>query len=64
VGEPQASWGNMLANLESYYALTTHSWMLLSALALLPIFFLLYWFADSVQQRFQVLELANSPYYR
>jgi hypothetical protein len=54
----------MLANLESYYALTTHSWMLLSALALLPIFFLLYWFADSVQQRFQVLELANSPYYR
>jgi peptide/nickel transport system permease protein len=62
VGEPQPSWGNMLANLESYYALTTHWWMLASALALLPIFFLLYLFADSLQQRFQVLELANSPY--
>ena len=63
VGEPQPSWGNMLANLESYYALTTHWWMLASALALLPIFFLLYLFADSLQQHFQVLELANSRYY-
>jgi len=62
VGEPQPSWGNMLANLESYYALTTHWWMLASALALLPIFFLLYLFADSLQQRFQVLGLANTPY--
>ena len=63
VGEPEPSRGNMLANLESYYALTTHWWMWASALALLPISFLLYLFADSLQQRFQVLERANSPHY-
>jgi peptide/nickel transport system permease protein len=64
VGEPQPSWGNMLAGLESYYALTTHSWMWASALVLLPIFFLLYLFADSLQQHFQVLGPVNSPYFR
>jgi peptide/nickel transport system permease protein len=59
VGEPQPSWGNMLAGLQSYYMLTAHWWMLASGLALLPIFLLFYSFADSVQRRFQVPDLAR-----
>jgi peptide/nickel transport system permease protein len=59
VGEPQPSWGNMLASLQSYYVLTAHWWMLASGLVLLPIFFLFYSFADSLQRRFQVPDLTR-----
>jgi peptide/nickel transport system permease protein len=59
VGEPEPSWGNMLASLQSYYVLTSHWWMLASALVLVPIFLLFYSFADSLQRRFQVLDLAR-----
>lgn len=59
VGEPEPSWGNILANLQSYYVLTAHRWLLASGLVLLPILFLFYWFADSLQRRFQVLDLAK-----
>jgi peptide/nickel transport system permease protein len=59
VGEPQPSWGNMLASLQSYYVLTAHGWMLASGLVLLPIFFLFYSFADSLQRHFQVPDLAR-----
>ena len=59
VGEPQPSWGNMLANLQSYYVLTAHWWMLASGLVLLPIFFLLYSVADSLQRRVQIFDLAH-----
>jgi peptide/nickel transport system permease protein len=59
VGEPEPSWGNLLANLQSYYVLTAHWWLLASGLVLLPIFLLFYWFADSLQRRFQVLDLAK-----
>ena len=59
VGEPEPSWGNILASLQSYYVLTAHWWLVASGLVLLPIFFLFYWFADSLQRRFQVLGLAK-----
>jgi peptide/nickel transport system permease protein len=59
VGEPEPSWGNILANLQTYYVLTAHWWLLASGLVLLPIFFLFYWFADSLQRCFQVLDLAK-----
>ena len=56
VGEPEPSWGNILANLQSYYVLIAHRWLLASALVLLPIFFLFHSLADSLQRRFQVLD--------
>jgi peptide/nickel transport system permease protein len=59
VGEPEPSWGNMLANLQSYYVLTAHWWMLASGLVLLPVFLLFYSFADSIQRCFQVQHLAK-----
>lgn len=59
VGEPQPSWGNMLANLQSYYVLTVHWWRLASGFVLLPIFFLFYSFADSLQRRIQILDLGK-----
>lgn len=59
VGEPQPSWGNMLANLQSYYVLTAHWWMFASGVALLPIFFLFYSLADSLQRRVQILDLPS-----
>ena len=59
VGEPQPSWGNMLASLQNYYVLTAHWWMLASGLMLVPVFFLFYSVADSLQARFQVLDLAK-----
>lgn len=59
VGEPEPSWGNMLAGLQTYYVLTNHWWMLASVLALVPIFLLFYSVADTLQERFQVLDLAR-----
>lgn len=38
VGEPAASWGLLLARLQQYHALTSHWWMWLPALLLIPIF--------------------------
>lgn len=38
VSEPAASWGLMLAPLQQYHALVSHSWMWLPALLLVPIF--------------------------
>ena len=57
VGEPEPSWGNMLASLQSYEVLSAHWWMFVSGLALLPFFLLFYMVADSLQRRFQVLEV-------
>src|SRR4029077_5218308 len=58
VGEPAPSWGNMLASLQTYSVLEGHWWMFASGLALVPIFLLFYWFADSLQGRLQVLGLS------
>jgi peptide/nickel transport system permease protein len=56
VGEPEPSWGNMLASLQTYSILAGHWWMFASGLALVPIFLLFYSFADSLQGRFQLLD--------
>lgn len=37
VGEPVASWGNMLASLQQYFVLTNYWWMLSPALMLIPV---------------------------
>ncbi len=42
VGEPAASWGNLLANLRQYDVLDSYWWMFLPAVALVPIFLAYY----------------------
>lgn len=42
VSEPAASWGNLLANLRQYNVLESYWWMLLPAIALIPVFFAYY----------------------
>jgi peptide/nickel transport system permease protein len=37
VGEPAASWGNMLSALQQYAVLVSYWWMLLPAIALIPV---------------------------
>jgi len=59
VGEPEPTWGNMLASLQSYSVLEGHWWMFASGLALVPIFLLFYSFADSLQRRFQLPDLSG-----
>jgi peptide/nickel transport system permease protein len=49
VGEPMPSWGNLLAELQSYSVLTSYWWMYLPAIALI-ILFLAYQWASSVLQ--------------
>jgi peptide/nickel transport system permease protein len=38
VGEPEPSWGNMLASLQQYHVLVSYWWMLLPGIALVPVF--------------------------
>jgi peptide/nickel transport system permease protein len=54
VGEPIPSWGNMLAGLQKYFVLENCWWMLVSGLALLPIFLLYHLLADALLERFKV----------
>lgn len=37
VSEPAPSWGNMLASLQQYFVLVSYWWMILPALALIPV---------------------------
>jgi peptide/nickel transport system permease protein len=39
VSEPLPSWGNLLASLRHYNVLELYWWMLIPALALIPVFF-------------------------
>ncbi|HLW52628.1 MAG TPA: ABC transporter permease [Candidatus Angelobacter sp.] len=57
VGEPAASWGNMLASLQRYYVLSSYSWMFASGLVLVPVFLLYYSLADALQTRLRKAEL-------
>jgi len=59
VGEPEPSWGNMLASLQTYSILEGHWWMFASGLALVPIFLLFYSFADSLQAHFQIFDVSS-----
>jgi peptide/nickel transport system permease protein len=59
VGEPEPSWGNLLASMQTYAVLEGRRGMLASALALVPIFLLFYLFADALQRRFQFADLSK-----
>jgi peptide/nickel transport system permease protein len=59
VGEPEPSWGNMLASLQTYSILVGHWWMFASGLALVPIFLLFYSFADALQRHFQPFGMSS-----
>jgi peptide/nickel transport system permease protein len=51
VGEPVASWGNMLASLQKYYVLETYWWICFPGIVLVPIFLLYYMFANALLAR-------------
>ena len=53
VGEPVSSWGTMLAGLQ-YHSLTSHWWLTLPAVILVPIFLAYHALADALQQHFQL----------
>jgi peptide/nickel transport system permease protein len=50
VGEPAASWGNILTALQQYHVIASCWWMLLPALALMPIFLTYVLVADVLQR--------------
>jgi peptide/nickel transport system permease protein len=54
VGEPVASWGNMLASLQKYYVLESYWWMFAPGLALIPIFLLYYVISNALQMLFNL----------
>jgi peptide/nickel transport system permease protein len=51
VGEPEPSWGNMLASLQQYHVLVSYWWMLLPGIALVPVFLSYVLLAKVVQAR-------------
>jgi peptide/nickel transport system permease protein len=51
VGEPVATWGNMLAALQRYHVLASYWWMWAPAVALIPLFWMYYALADALQRR-------------
>jgi peptide/nickel transport system permease protein len=51
VGEPVASWGNMLAGLQKYYVLKSYWWMYIPGLVLVPIFLLYYMLTEALSAR-------------
>ncbi|HET9183191.1 MAG TPA: ABC transporter permease [Candidatus Angelobacter sp.] len=53
IGEPFPSWGNMLADAQQFHVLTAYWWMLLPALAPVPVFVAYHALADRLQERLQ-----------
>jgi peptide/nickel transport system permease protein len=51
IGEPFPSWGNMLAYAQQFHVLTSYWWMLLPALAPVPVFIAYHSLADRLQER-------------
>ena len=51
VGEPAASWGNMLAALQQYHVLSSYWWMWLPGLALVPVFLAYFALAEALHAR-------------
>lgn len=54
VGEPSPSWGAMLSAVQQYYVLVSYWWMLLPALALVPVFLMYHALADALLERVTV----------
>jgi len=59
VGEPVASWGNMLASLQKYYVLKSYWWMFIPGITLIPIFLLYNALADVLLGRFKAAEFPD-----
>jgi peptide/nickel transport system permease protein len=53
IGEPFPSWGNMVAAAQQYYVLSSYWWMILPALAPVPIFLAYHALADALQEKLQ-----------
>jgi peptide/nickel transport system permease protein len=53
VGEPFPSWGNMVAAAQQFYVLSSYWWMILPALAPIPIFLAYHTLADALQEKLQ-----------
>jgi peptide/nickel transport system permease protein len=54
IGEPTASWGNMLANLQHYRVLASYWWMSLPGLILITIFLGYYVLANALHESFHI----------
>ncbi len=54
VGEPIATWGNMLASLQHYDVLASYWWMGLPGLILIPVFLGYHILADALFERFHI----------
>jgi peptide/nickel transport system permease protein len=51
VGEPDPSWGNMLAALQRYHVLASYWWMWLPGLALVPVFLAYFSLSEALHAR-------------
>jgi peptide/nickel transport system permease protein len=54
IGEPYPSWGNMLAYAQQFHVLTSYWWMLVPAIAPVPVFMAYHSLADCLQERLQI----------
>jgi peptide/nickel transport system permease protein len=50
VGEPMPSWGNLLAELQTYSVLSSYWWMYLPAIALIILFLAYQWASSTLQE--------------
>lgn len=50
VGEPAASWGNMLTSLQQYHVLISYYWMWVPAFAVIPVFLSYMLLANALQE--------------
>lgn len=57
VGEPAPSWGNMLGALQHYHVITSHWWMAVPGLVLIPIFLAYHSLAEALQERLRFIPL-------
>jgi peptide/nickel transport system permease protein len=55
VGEPAASLGNLLGELQQYHVISSYWWMFLPGVALLPIFFSYFVMANALQRRLKFI---------
>jgi len=53
MSEPFPSWGNMLIETQRYHVLASHWWMLLPALASVPVALAYHWLGDALTARYQ-----------
>jgi peptide/nickel transport system permease protein len=53
IGEPFPSWGNMVAAAQQYHILASYWWLVLPALAPVPVFLGYHGLADALQEKLQ-----------